>query len=242
VRRRSDEEVNEASAIGTSRVPSPGGDGTFVWGEERSGALGRATRAGILVVAAYIACQMLSDILSLKIAILGSFSVDVGTFVYPLTFTLRDLVHKVLGRSAARLLIVAAAVINLLMAGLFAFAAWLPPDPTWQLQQEFAAVLTPVWRIVFASIAAEVVSEMTDTEVYHLWVSRITRRFQWARVLASNAISVPLDSLIFCWGAFGGVLPAQTVWSIFWANVLLKGAVTLLSLPGIYAVPEPAAR
>lgn len=64
----------------------------------------------------------------------------------------------------------------------------------------------------------------------------MTRRYQWARVLVSNSISVSLDSLIFCWGAFGGVLPAATVWSIVWANILMKGAVTLLSLSGIYLV------
>jgi hypothetical protein len=193
---------------------------------------------GILIVAAYVAAQMLSDVLSLKIALVAGFSIDVGTVIYPFTFTLRDLVHKSLGRAAARTVIVAAAVINLLMAGLFAFAVWLPPDPTWPLQGEFAAVLTPVWRIVVASIVAEIVSEFTDTEIYHLWITRVTRHYQWARVLVSNAISVPLDSLIFCWGAFAGQLPGVTVWSIFWANVLVKGAVTLLSLPGIYLVPE----
>jgi uncharacterized integral membrane protein (TIGR00697 family) len=195
------------------------------------------TTAGVLVIAAYIAAQMLSDVLSLKIALVAGFSVDAGTFIYPFTFTLRDLVHKLLGRAAARAVIVAAGAINLLMAGLFALAAWLPPDPTWALQREFAAVLAPVWRIVVASIGAEIASEFTDTEIYHLWVTRVTRRYQWARVLASNAVSVPLDSLLFCWGAFGGQLPAPTVWSIFWANVLVKGAITLVSLPGIYLVP-----
>ncbi len=204
----------------------------------RSDSATSLTIAGVLVVAAYTAAQMLSDVLSLKIALVAGFSIDAGTFVYPFTFTLRDLVHKQLGRAAARAVIVAAGVVNLLMAGMFAFAAWLPPDPTWSLQREFAAVLTPVWRIVVASIVAEIVSEFTDTEVYHLWVTRVTRRYQWARVLVSNSISVPLDSLIFCWGAFGGQLPAATVWSIFWANILVKGAVTLLSLPGIYLVPE----
>jgi uncharacterized integral membrane protein (TIGR00697 family) len=196
------------------------------------------TAAGVLVVAAYVAAQMLSDVLSLKIALVAGFSVDAGTFIYPFTFTLRDMVHKLLGRAAARAVIVAAGVVNLLMAGLFAFAAWLPPDPTWPLQREFVAILTPVWRIVVASIAAEIGSEFTDTEIYHLWVTRVTRRYQWARVLVSNSVSVPLDSLIFCWGAFGGQLPGTTVWSIFWANVLMKGAVTLVSLPGIYLVPE----
>jgi uncharacterized integral membrane protein (TIGR00697 family) len=205
---------------------------------KRSEATTAFATAGILVVAAYIAAQMLADIMSLKIAWVAGFSVDAGTFVYPFTFTLRDLVHKLLGRKAARTLIVAAAAINLVMAGLFAFAARLPPDLAVGEQLEFAAVLTPVWRIVLASIAAEVISELTDTEVYHLWVARITRRYQWARVLVSNAVSVPLDSLVFCWGAFGGEFPAAIVWSIFWANVLVKGAVTLASLPGIYLVKE----
>jgi uncharacterized integral membrane protein (TIGR00697 family) len=181
---------------------------------------------------------MIADVLSLKIASVAGLSIDAGTFIYPLTFTLRDLVHKLLGRAAARTVIVAAGVINLVMAGLLRFAAWLPPDPSWPLQREFTAVLTPVWRIVAASIVAELVSELADTEVYHLWVTRVTRRYQWLRVLVSNTFSIPVDSLVFSWGAFGGQYSAATVWSIFLSNVIVKGAVTLLSLPGIYLVPE----
>ena len=196
------------------------------------------TTAGLLVVSFYIAAQMVSDIASLKIAALGSLPIDGGTFVYPFTFTLRDLVHKLLGKQAARTLIVTAGAINVLMALFLAFVVWLPPDPTWPLQEAFAAILGPVWRIVLASIAAEVVSELLDTEIYTLWVTRVTRRYQWARVLASNAVSVPVDSLVFCWGAFAGTMPAATVWGIFWTNVLVKGIVTLVSLPGIYLVPE----
>ena len=195
-----------------------------------------AQRAAILTIAAYIAAQMLADIGSLKIAWVAGFSVDGGTFIYPFTFTLRDMVHKLLGRKAARTLVVAAAGINVVMALFFAFLAQLPPDPTWPLQEAFAAVLNPVWRIVLASIVAEVISALLDTEIYHLWVNRITRRYQWARVLVSNSISVPVDSLVFVWIAFGGALPAAVIWSIFWANVLVKGLTTLVSLPGIYLV------
>ncbi|MGD2104239.1 MAG: queuosine precursor transporter [Anaerolineae bacterium] len=193
---------------------------------------------GVWVIAAYVAAQMLADVLSLKIAFVAGFSIDAGTFVYPFTFTLRDMVHKLLGRASARAVILAAGAINLVMAALFGFAAWLPADPSWTLQNEFAAVLTPVWRIVIASIAAELVSEFADTEVYHLWVTRVTRRFQWARVLVSNGVSVPLDSLIFSWGAFGGRFASAVVWSIFVSNVIVKGAVTLASLPVIYLVPD----
>lgn len=197
-----------------------------------------ATQTSVLVIAAYVAAQILADIGSLKIAWVAGFSVDGGTFIYPLTFTLRDMVHKLLGRKAARTLVLAAAGINVLMALYFSFLSQLVPDPTWPLQDAFTSILSPVWRIVLASITAEVVSELLDTELYHLWVTRVTRRYQWARVLVSNGISVPVDSLIFCWIAFGGVLPAAVVWSIFWANVLVKGLTTLVSLPGIYLVKE----
>jgi hypothetical protein len=198
-------------------------------------------KAAILVTAAYIATQMLSDITSLKIVRFAGLSMDAGTLIYPLTFTLRDLVHKVTGKSGARLIILAAAAINLLMAALFWVVSRLPYDPSVGPQPDWDAVLSPVWRIVVASILAEVAAELVDTEVYHLWVTRVTRRYQWLRVLLSNAVSVPLDSLIFVWAAFGGVFPGTVVWSIFSANVLLKGAFTLLGLPLIYLVRGGAA-
>ncbi len=196
------------------------------------------SRSGIIVVSIYIAAQLLSDIGSLKIALIAGFSVDAGTFIYPLTFTIRDLVHKQLGKTAAHTVIILAAAINLFMVVFFQFAAWLPQDPSWGLGKEFATILGPVWRIVIASIVAEVISELIDTEVYHFWVSRITRKYQWARVLTSNAVSIPIDSLIFCWGAFGLMLPNSVVWSIFFANLVVKGLVTVVSLPAIYLVKE----
>lgn len=194
--------------------------------------------AATIVSAAYVAFQMMADIASLRIVMIAGFSIDAGTFVYPFTFTLRDMVHKTAGIKAARALIVTAAVLNLIMAGLFWLTSILPPDMAVGPQLEFGIVLSPVWRIVFASITAEIVAEMIDTEGYRLWVEKVTERYQWARVLVSNAFSIPIDSLIFVWIAFGGVLPAAVVWSIFVSNVIIKGATTLISLPGIYLVKE----
>jgi uncharacterized integral membrane protein (TIGR00697 family) len=116
--------------------------------------------------------------------------------------------------------------------------ARLPADPQVGPQQEFAQVLSPVWRIVFASIVAEVLSELVDTEAYRFWVEKITHRYQWARVLVSNSVSVPLDSLVFAWLAFGGVLPTAVVWSIVLSNIIVKGITTIISIPGIYLVKE----
>lgn len=193
---------------------------------------------GIILISTYIAAQILSDIASLKIALIAGFSIDAGTFIYPLTFTIRDLVHKQLGMSTAKKVIMISGAFNLFMASFFQFTAWLPEDPSWGMGREFSAILGPVWRIVIASIIAEILSELLDTEVYHFWVTRITRKHQWLRVLVSNSISIPFDSLIFCWGAFGFVLPHSVVWSICISNILIKGIVTFISIPSIYLVKE----
>jgi queuosine precursor transporter len=192
----------------------------------------------IILIASYLGLQIFSDIGSLKIVMLAGFSIDAGTFLYPFTFTLRDLVQKVMGKQATRLLILVAAVINIFMALFFWFVAVLPPDMNVGNQTAFGAVLSPVWRLVVASIVAEVLSEFTDTEIYSLWVKKMTTRYQWSRVLVSNSVSIPLDSLLFSWLAFGGALENKVVWSIFVSNVLIKFIATFISLPSIYLVKE----
>jgi uncharacterized integral membrane protein (TIGR00697 family) len=192
----------------------------------------------ILVSVAYIAAQMLADISSLKIVTFAGLSMDAGTFIYPITFTLRDMAHKVAGIKAARVLIVAAAIVNVFMAIFFAFVSNLPGDPQVGDQSAFASVLSPIWRLVAASIIAEVISELIDTEAYRIWTTKITKKFQWARVLVSNSFSVPVDSILFCWIAFSGSMPNAIVWSIVLSNILVKGITTLVGMPLIYLVKE----
>lgn len=190
----------------------------------------------LLVVVCYVAAQMLADISSLKIISIAGLSMDAGTLIYPITFTLRDLVHKVAGIKVARILILVVAGINLFMAGFFWLVAYLPADLSVGPQEEFAAVLSPVWRIVVASILAEVLAELIDTEVYQLWVNKFKNKLQWGRVLVSNGVSVPLDSLVFVVVAFAGTMSSAILFSIFLSNVLVKGITTLLSIPLIYLV------
>jgi len=194
--------------------------------------------AAILVSVLYVAAQMMSDIASLRIVMIAGYSIDAGTFIYPLTFTLRDMVHKVAGIKAARILILTAAGINIFMALLFRVVSLLPPDLTVGLQEEFGLVLSPIWRIVAASIIAEVISELIDTEGYRFWVEKVTKKHQWARVLFSNLLSIPIDSFLFSFLAFWRLFPTSVVISIFVSNMIIKGITTIVSIPGIYLVPD----
>src|SRR4030042_1095565 len=86
----------------------------------------------ILSSSLYVSFQLFANVLSTKIAILPflGWAIDGGTVIYPLTFTLRDFVHKTHGKKDARQVIIIAAALNAVMFGLFWLCGKMTPDPT----------------------------------------------------------------------------------------------------------------
>lgn len=121
--------------------------------------------------------------------------VAIGTFIFGATFTARDYVHE-LGRSRVYVMIFIAALasVALSLAG--------PVD----------------WRIVLASVAAILLSETADTEIYQ----RLIKRHWLVRVTGSNAVSIPLDSVLFNAVAFAGVFTLPVLIAIVWGEVVVK--------------------
>ena len=130
--------------------------------------------------------------------------VSVGTLVFGVTFTQRDRVHRY-GRKPVYLMIFIAAV-GMVFESLF---------------------LGVEWRIITASFIAIVLSETADTEVYH----KLLDRSWFQRVIGSNLISIPLDSLLFNVIAFAGVFEPKMLVAIIFGEIVAKfttGAVAAL--------------
>lgn len=192
----------------------------------------------ILIICSYIACQMISNISSVKIANVLSLAVDGGTFLYPLAFTIRDMAHKTIGKKNTQKLIIVSAIINIFTPIYFYIISQIPADKSWEFDEAFKITLSPVIRISIASIIASTLSEFVDTEIYHFFVSKITKKYQWLRVLISNAFSIPVDNFLFVAIAFFKVLPINALIGIFIFNFFVKYAVTIISVPMIYLVKE----
>lgn len=192
----------------------------------------------IVIIGSYIACQMISNIASVKIANVLNLAVDGGTFLYPLAFTIRDMSHKTIGKKNTQKLIIVSAIINIFTPIYFYIISNIPADSSWQFNEAFQLTLSPVLRISIASIVGSTVAELVDTEIYHFFVTKITKRYQWLRVLISNAFSIPVDNLLFVAIAFYGALPFEALVGIFVFNFFVKYAVTIISVPMIYLVKE----
>ena len=192
----------------------------------------------IIIIGSYIACQMISNIASVKIVNVLNLAVDGGTFLYPLAFTIRDMSHKTIGKKNTQKLILVSAIINIFTPIYFYIVANIPADSSWQFNEAFQLTLSPVLRISIASIVGSTIAELVDTEIYHFFVTKITKRYQWLRVLISNAFSIPVDNLLFVIIAFYGALPFEALVGIFVFNFFVKYAVTIVSVPMIYLVKE----
>ena len=192
------------------------------------------TNTALFVALSYLAVQLVSNISSVKVGLVFDYAVDMGVFLYPLSFTLRDLVHRELGKEMTKRCIYFSVLFNLLMAGYFAFIALFASDPSSPASSAFDECLSPVWRIVVFSLLAQLSSELVDTEVYHLFEKRFGEKHKWGRVLVSNSVSIPVDNAVFCIGAFAGTYGWNIVWQIFLFNFVVKYLISLFSIPLIY--------
>jgi uncharacterized integral membrane protein (TIGR00697 family) len=213
-------------------------------------------QAAILICGLYIFFSLAGNIAATKVTYFGSLVMDAG-FIYSLTFTWRDLIHKQLGKKAAITTIWLSALINLFAALYFQLVVLLPAEPSWagsggQAAWEFLFgiinqgdglwwqnILSLQSRIVLGSVITALFAELIDTYVYQLWTSGAGRRRpQWTRVFVSNAVSIPVDSILFPVIAFTGILSMDALFQMFYTNIAVKAIVTLLAFWTIYLVPE----
>lgn len=198
-------------------------------------------QATIVLCGLYIFFSFAGNIAATKVTYFGKFVMDAG-FIYSLTFTWRDLIHKQLGRKAAVTTIYLSGIINLLAALYFQWVVALPAETSWAAaggQTAWQFLFGIQLRIVIGSILAQVVAELVDTGVYQVWTMGIGKdKPQWTRVIISNAISIPVDSILFPIIAFGGIVSMDAIFQMFWTNIAMKAIITLLVFWTIYIVPE----
>lgn len=184
-----------------------------------------------LIVTLYVACELIANITAGRAVSLFGLTAPGGVFIYALTFTLIDLINEGLGKAGAQRVIAGAFAANILFALYTTLVLALPAPAFFRSGDAFAVVLGATPRIVMASLTAYVVSSLIDVEIFAAWKRRVGG-YKWVRVVASNAVSTGIDSALFVAIAFAGSLPLLP---LIFGQYLIKMAVTVVSLPLIYA-------
>ena len=196
------------------------------------------TAAIIYTLAVLLANLTATLFLPFEIAPGTGILVSVGTLVFGVTFTQRDRMHHK-GRPFVYRVIFISAILNLAMLTSLryvwgeALLEYLNHRQMHWFAQSTAMLMENGWRVFLASFLAIIIAESADTEIFHY-----NRNRSWiGRVIRSNSVSIPVDSILFNLVAFAGstFFPPIVLVKVIAGEIISKFVVG-----AVYALVYPA--
>lgn len=136
------------------------------------------------------------------------FALTTGILTYPLTFLCTDLVSELYGQRRADAMVVLGFFMSALMVVVVQIAVAAPPHAYWVpsvgayypdargYQHAFESVFSLQGVLLFGSMLAYMVAQLTDNRLYHFWKRYTGGRHLWLRNNGSTMVSQLLDTTI----------------------------------------------
>lgn len=177
-----------------------------------------------ILIAVYIGAELVSNVTAGRLVQVGAFVFPGAIFLYSLTFTLRDAIHTAGGWSSAKALIWGGFAANALLAG-YGLLVNALPKPGFFNADAYQVVFGSTLRVVIASLAAYLISTLLDALIFE----RLKQRGVVTQVIASNAVSTTIDTVIFITLAFAGT--GAPLLNLMLGQIVLKMLISLLLIP-----------
>jgi queuosine precursor transporter len=189
-----------------------------------------------LITGFFVAVLLISNIASSKIVVLGPFTFDGGTILFPVSYIFGDVLTEVYGYRKSRQVIWIGFAAALLMTGVLAIVGYLPSAAGWENQDAYMKILGTTPRIVAGSLIAYFAGEFSNS--YILARMKIFTRGRWlfTRTIGSTIVGEGVDTLFFVSIAFAGTIPGSTLAALLVSNYVFKVGVEVVATPLTYAV------
>lgn len=184
----------------------------------------------------FVAVLIISNIASTKIIALGPFTFDGGTILFPIVYIFGDVITEVYGFKGSRRIIWTGFFSLLLMSVIFWIVGAIPAAKDWNLQESYNAILMTAPRIAVASMIAYWLGEFTNSFILAKMKVWTNGKYLWTRTIGSTVFGELIDTLVFCFIAFAGVLPSGLLVSVIISNYIFKVSYEVIATPLTYAV------
>lgn len=145
-----------------------------------------------------------------------------GAFLYPLTFLIVDVLNESYGLRLARRAIFFAFVSNTLIIAMLSVTTYLPGLSDWKLDEPYNQVIGHLSSVLIASLISFLVSEYVNTYLLCKIKELTNSRFLFLRVFLSTFVAVIIDSFLFCFLAFYGVMETSVILDMIVIQILIK--------------------
>jgi hypothetical protein len=112
----------------------------------------------------------------------------------------------------------------------------LPPAPFWNNQEAFSVILGQVPRIVVATITGYLAGEFTNSFILARLKIKTKGRHLWIRTISSTIAGEGVDTVLFIFIAFAGIIPLNEMLKTVPAVYVFKVLYEIAATPLTYAV------
>jgi len=187
------------------------------------------------LTALLVAVLIISNIASTKIIQIGIFSLDGGTFLFPLAYIFGDILTEVYGYKASRRVIYVGFFCLALASLTFQMLLAIPPVAGEEARAEaFAIILGLTPRIFLGSLVGYFFGEFANSYVLAKLKVATKGKMLWLRTIGSTLVGQAVDTTLFLTVAFLGELPNELVWQLLIANYIFKVGIEVICTPLTY--------
>lgn len=179
----------------------------------------------------FASCLLISNIISIKLIQLGSFTITAGIIIFPVSYIVNDIISEIWGFKKARFVIWCGFIMNLLAIIVYAFSVSLTPSGFWNGQESFSMILQSTPRIALSSLAAYLAGSFVNSIIMSKMKIRSKGKNFPARAIISTLLGEGLDSLAFITLAFFGTVPLKVMLQMIILQVVIKTAYEIIVLP-----------
>jgi len=194
----------------------------------------QATRYLEVITGLFVAVVIISNIASTKILLLGPFTFDGGTLLFPVSYIFGDILTEVYGYKASRRVIWTAFLSCLGLSGVLWIVGLLPPAADWPHQEAYRSILMTTPRIALASLIAFSAGEFSNSYILAKMKIWTRGRFLCTRTIGSTIVGEGVDTALFCLIAFAGSISGKLLGAVIISNYIFKVGIEILATPATY--------
>jgi uncharacterized integral membrane protein (TIGR00697 family) len=184
---------------------------------------------------------LLANLQGPKLTIILGFQTSLGVIFYSGIFFATDLLSEKYGRAAAGKAVIIGFGVSLIVLLMLSLALMFEPSNrpgtaefSLRIQQSFETILNFSPRFILGSLFAYLISQSLDVWLFHKIKERTQGRHLWLRNNGSTMISQAVDTLLYSFVVWWGVVDLTTALQLGGVKYGFKLAIAAIDTPFIY--------
>ena len=181
----------------------------------------------------FFACMITSNILATRTMEISFIALPCSILTFPILFIVNDILSEIYGYKLTKDVIYLGFIINLVAVVLYQVAMIFPSNSP--NAPAFAALLSTTPRLFVAGLISYMASNLLNSKIL-VKLKEKYHNLLFVRVVGSTVIGVTVDSVIFIFTSFYGVLPNELVVTMICCQIVFKVLYELIFYPVIRKV------